>query len=127
MSYFNAETTEIRRGPQRKSKDALFHYPDLVPEKTADLRLRELDETAEPLLRLRRGDAAREIQQSRSVAAIAMNYIGGPGYALAASVVAGSLALLKGALDLRAERKKAEASHSPAITYLARVAGQHGR
>jgi hypothetical protein len=62
-----------------------------------------------------------------SVAAVAMNYIGGPGYALAASVVAGSLALLKGALDLRAERKKAEASHSPAITYLARVTGLHGR
>jgi hypothetical protein len=34
--------------------DALFPYPDPVPEKTADLRLRELDEAAEPLLRLRR-------------------------------------------------------------------------
>lgn len=62
-----------------------------------------------------------------SVAAVAMNYIGGPGYALAASVVAGSLAFLKGALDLRAERRKAEASRSPAITYLARVTGLHGR
>lgn len=30
-----------------------------------------------------------------SVAAVAMNYIGGPGYALAASVLAGSLALLE--------------------------------
>jgi len=37
--------------------DALFHYPDLVPEKTADLRLRELDEAAEPLLRLRRDNS----------------------------------------------------------------------
>jgi hypothetical protein len=62
-----------------------------------------------------------------SVAAVAMNYIGGPGYALAASVVAGSLALLKGALDLRAERRKAEASRSPVITYLARVTGLHER
>ena len=62
-----------------------------------------------------------------SVAAVAMNYIGGPGYALAASVVAGSMAILKGALDLRAERRKAEGSRSPAITYLARVAGLHGR
>lgn len=54
-----------------------------------------------------------------------MNYIGGPGNALAASVLA-SLALLKGALDLRAERRKAEASRSPAISYLARVSGLHG-
>jgi len=62
-----------------------------------------------------------------SVAAVAMNYIGGPGYALAASVVAGSLALLKGALDLRVERRKAEASRSPAISYLARVTGLRGK
>jgi hypothetical protein len=62
-----------------------------------------------------------------SVAAVAMSYIGGPGYALAASVVAASLGLLKGALDLQAERRKAEASRSPAITYLARVTGLHGR
>lgn len=32
--------------------DALFNYPDLVPAETAELRLRELDEAAEPLLRL---------------------------------------------------------------------------
>ena len=32
--------------------EGLFHFPDLVPEKTAELRLRELDEAAEPLLRL---------------------------------------------------------------------------
>lgn len=56
-----------------------------------------------------------------SVAAVAMNFIGGPGYALATSVLAGALALLKGSLDLRAERRKAEGSRSPAITYLARV------
>jgi hypothetical protein len=36
--------------------DAIFHYPDLVPQQSAELRLRELDEAAEPLLRLRRGD-----------------------------------------------------------------------
>lgn len=62
-----------------------------------------------------------------SVATVAMNYIGGLGYALATSVLAGSLALLKGTLDLRAERRKAEASRSPAITYLARVGGLQGR
>jgi len=32
--------------------DAIFHRPDLVPESTIELRLRELDEAAEPLLRL---------------------------------------------------------------------------
>lgn len=58
---------------------------------------------------------------SGSVAAVAMNFIGGPGYALAASVLAGSLALMKGALDIRAERKKIETSRAPAVTYLARV------
>lgn len=58
---------------------------------------------------------------SGSVAAVAMNFIGGPGYALAASVLAGSLALMKGALDIRAERKKVETSRAPAVTYLARV------
>ncbi len=36
--------------------DAIFHYPDLVPERVAELRLRELDEAAEPLLRLRPSD-----------------------------------------------------------------------
>lgn len=36
--------------------DAIFHYPELVPERVADLRLRELDEAAEPLLRLRHSD-----------------------------------------------------------------------
>ncbi|HJQ32506.1 MAG TPA: hypothetical protein VJ866_10010 [Pyrinomonadaceae bacterium] len=34
--------------------DAMLYRPDLVPPKTADLRLRELDEAAELLLRLRR-------------------------------------------------------------------------
>lgn len=58
-----------------------------------------------------------------SVAAVAMNYIGGPGYALATSVVAGSFSLLKSALDLRIEKKKLETSRSPAVTYLARVSG----
>ena len=38
--------------------DAIFHRPDLVPENTVEFRLRELDESAEPLLRLRRGDGA---------------------------------------------------------------------
>ncbi|TXT28897.1 MAG: hypothetical protein FD131_2840 [Rhodocyclaceae bacterium] len=56
-----------------------------------------------------------------SVAAVAMNFIGGPGYALAASILAGSLALMKGTLDLKIERAKLEASRSPAVTYLARV------
>ncbi len=56
-----------------------------------------------------------------SVAAVAMNFIGGPGYALAASILAGSLALLKGTLDLKLERTKLEASRSPAVTYLTRV------
>lgn len=56
-----------------------------------------------------------------SVAAVAMNFIGGPGYALAASILAGSLALLKGTLDLKLERTKLESSQSPAVTYLARV------
>jgi hypothetical protein len=60
---------------------------------------------------------------SGSIAAVAMNFIGGPGYALAASVLAGSLALMKGALDIRAERKKVEASRAPAVTYLAHVGG----
>jgi acyl-coenzyme A thioesterase PaaI-like protein len=55
------------------------------------------------------------------VAAVAMNFIGGPGYALAASVLAGSLSLIKGSLDLSIEKKKLEASQSPAVSYLARV------
>lgn len=56
-----------------------------------------------------------------SLAAVAMNYIGGPGYALASSVAASSMAILKGALDLRAERKKVEASGSPPVAYFTRV------
>lgn len=58
-----------------------------------------------------------------SVAAVAMNFIGSPGYALAASILAGSVTLLKSTLDLRIERKKLETSRSPAVTYLARVSG----
>ena len=30
MSYFNAEATEIRRGPQRKSKSGHYLYPWLL-------------------------------------------------------------------------------------------------
>lgn len=60
-----------------------------------------------------------------SVAAVAMNYIGGPGHALVSSIVAGSMALLKGALDLKVERKKLEASRSPSVTYLAQVRSLH--
>lgn len=37
--------------------DVLFHSPNLVTEMTAGLRLRELDEAAEPLLRLRRDNS----------------------------------------------------------------------
>lgn len=53
------------------------------------------------------------------VAAVAFNYIGGPAYALLASVLASSLALLKSTLDLRAEKRKIEASQAPPAAYLA--------
>lgn len=55
------------------------------------------------------------------VAAVAMAYIGGPGHALAASILAASLAMLKAALDVRAERSKLSASVSPAVSYLSTV------
>lgn len=61
---------------------------------------------------------------SGSIAAVAMNFIGGPGYALASSILVGSLALMRGALDLRAERKKVENSQSPVVSYMAQVAGE---
>jgi hypothetical protein len=38
--------------------DAMFHRPDLVPEMTVDLRLRELNEAAEPLISLRQGNSS---------------------------------------------------------------------
>lgn len=56
------------------------------------------------------------------VAAVAMNFIGGPGYALATSIVAASLALLKTSLDLRVENRRLEESRSPAISYITQVA-----
>jgi hypothetical protein len=57
-----------------------------------------------------------------SVAAVAFNYIGGPGYILASSLVASGLAFLKGILDIRTELNKAERSVSPSVTYLSQVA-----
>jgi hypothetical protein len=57
-----------------------------------------------------------------SAAAVAMNYIGGPAHALAASVTTAALGLLKGALDTRAERKRSQTSAAPAVAYLSRVA-----
>ena len=61
---------------------------------------------------------------SGSLAAVSMNYIGGPGYALAASVVVASLALLNSTLDLRAERRKLEGSVAPGIAYLSEIGGR---
>jgi hypothetical protein len=51
-----------------------------------------------------------------------MSFIGGPGYALAASIVTASLAVLKATLDISAERNKLKNSAAPAVTYLSRVA-----
>lgn len=53
--------------------------------------------------------------------AVAMNFIAGPGYTLLASVLAGSMALLKGALDLRLEREKLKVSSSPVVSYLTQL------
>jgi hypothetical protein len=53
--------------------------------------------------------------------AVAFNYFGGAGYALAGSIVASALSLLKGSLELKAEIAKAQRSASPSITYLSRV------
>ena len=61
---------------------------------------------------------------SGGVAAVAMNYIGGPGHALAASIVAGSLAILKSTLDIRAEKNKLQNSASPGVTYLSNLYDQ---
>jgi hypothetical protein len=57
-----------------------------------------------------------------SIAAVGMSFIGGPGYALAASIVTASLAVLKATLDISAERNKLKNSAAPAVTYLSRVA-----
>jgi hypothetical protein len=57
-----------------------------------------------------------------SLAALTMNYIGGPGYALAASITATALAVLKVSLDTRAEERKARNSTAPAVAYLSRLA-----
>ena len=57
-----------------------------------------------------------------SVAAVAMNYIGGPGHALAASITAAALALLKASLESRAEHRKTQHSTAPAVAYLSRLA-----
>src|SRR4051794_21110248 len=58
---------------------------------------------------------------SGSMAALALSFLGGPGQAIGASIVAGSLLILKGALDLRAERNKIRNSAAPAVAYLSRV------
>jgi hypothetical protein len=57
-----------------------------------------------------------------SVAAVAMNYIGGPGHALAASITAAALTILKVGLDARAEQRKAQNSTAPAVAYLSSLA-----
>ena len=46
-------TTRFEHLRELSITEAMLHRPDLVPAKTADLRLRELDEAAELLLRLR--------------------------------------------------------------------------
>lgn len=56
------------------------------------------------------------------LAAVSMSYIGGQGYAVAASIAAASLSLLKSALDLRAEQRKIEGAAAPAVAYLSQVA-----
>ena len=65
--------------------------------------------------------AANTSVASGGLAAVAMSYIGGPGYALAASIAAASLALLKSGLDLRAERRKVETSSAPGVSYLSTI------
>ena len=55
------------------------------------------------------------------MAAVAMTYIGNPGYALAAPLAAAGLALLKSALGLRAEERKLRAKASAVVSYLSLV------
>ena len=55
------------------------------------------------------------------LAAVACNLIGGPGYILAASVVASGLSFLKGILDIRNELRDARRSASPSVAYLSRM------
>ena len=54
-------------------------------------------------------------------AALALTMIGSPGYAVASSIAAGALSLLKSALDLRAERNKVTRSASNAVAYLSQI------
>ena len=55
------------------------------------------------------------------VSAVTFNAIGGAGYTLVGSILASSLALLKGGLDLRNEMEKAKRSASPASAFLSKV------
>ena len=54
-------------------------------------------------------------------AALALTMIGSPGYAVASSIAAGALSLLKSALDLRAERNKVTRASSNAVAYLSQI------
>jgi hypothetical protein len=58
---------------------------------------------------------------SGGVSAVTFNAIGGAGYTLVGSILASSLALLKGGLDLRNEMEKAKRSASPASAFLSKV------
>ncbi len=58
------------------------------------------------------------------VAAVAFNMIGGAGYTLAGSILAGALTFLKGTLDVKVETDKARRSASPSATFLSRVESQ---
>ncbi len=55
---------------------------------------------------------------SGGMAAVAASVIGGPGHALAASVIAAGLSLLKGTLDLRAEKNRIANGAASGVAYL---------
>lgn len=62
-----------------------------------------------------------------SLAAVAMSYIGGPWLALAGSIVAASLVILKSHMDVKVEQEKLSSSSSPSVSYVSRLKGEFGR
>ncbi|MFT4925110.1 MAG: hypothetical protein ACI8WB_001200 [Phenylobacterium sp.] len=55
------------------------------------------------------------------VAAITLNSFGGPALALAGSILPASITLLKGMLDIKAEKSKAIRSTSPSVTFMSKI------
>lgn len=58
---------------------------------------------------------------SGSIAAVALNMIGGAGYTLVGSILAASLIILKSSLDIKAEIEKTKRSASPSATFISKV------